>query len=181
MENSGTLTITNSTFAGNQAIPKGNGRGGAIENNPRGKVVITNLTFSGNIAGGKGGKGGAIFNDGQFDLRGTILATSIGGNCDNGPKGKLNDGGYNLSDDASCNFSGTSQDHVRNLDLDKGLKNNGGPTQTIALTSLFSARVNRIPTDCPATDQRGYLRPAPNQANCDIGAYELNAEPPPGE
>jgi CSLREA domain-containing protein len=47
--NFGNLTVTNSTFSGNQATDKG----GAISNG--GALTVTNSTFSSNTAGGTGG------------------------------------------------------------------------------------------------------------------------------
>ena len=52
------------------------------------------------------------------------------------------------------------------------LRDNGGPTQTIAL-GTGSAAVDLIPpaSGCPPTDQRGVARP--QGTGCDAGAYEL--------
>lgn len=66
----GTMTITNSTFVGNnsmQAGAQGTAGGGAIEN-WEGSLTISNSTFSSNWATGSGGPegvgyGGAIFNE----------------------------------------------------------------------------------------------------------------------
>jgi hypothetical protein len=125
------------------------------------------------------------------------MAASSGRNC----VGTITNGGYNISDDASCGF-GTSTgangqtlgDNV-NPNLDPaGLANNGGPTQTIALQAA-SAAVDAIPfASCtfpagslnPCTnplamtssnqltcDQRGELRPDPEDgAN---GACDIGA------
>ncbi|MGO9451151.1 MAG: choice-of-anchor Q domain-containing protein [Candidatus Binataceae bacterium] len=177
--NEGTVTVTNSTFSANQATggPAGSttggaGFGGAIYSN--GTVTVTNSTFSANQANGEGGgiaEGGGIYNGGTFSLEGTIFAGSTGGNC----ALPVTDAGYNLSDDESCNFSASSSHkNVMNLNL-AGLAENGGPTETIALLT-GSAAIDQIPkADCPTTDQRGYVRPAPGQSDCDIGAYELGA------
>ena len=92
--------------------------------------------------------------------------------------------GYNISDDASCDFGtntaangDTIGDSVSDGHLNlapAGLANNGGPTYTIALDSPSYA-IKAIPTaNCPATDQRGALRPALDSA-CDIGAFEFQA------
>jgi hypothetical protein len=184
----GTLTITNSTFSGNQAtggIGGGGdkGDGGGIFNDG-GTLTITNSTFSGNQAlGGSGGsgtagEGGGVFNDGgTVNLNGTILAASTGGNCGGG----VTDNGYNLSDDASCAFSQmTSQNSASNIDLAAAPADNGGPTETLALTSANSAAVDKIPAAmCPATDQRGVTRPDNGEASCDSGAYEFQDPPPP--
>ncbi|MDG4594099.1 MAG: IPTL-CTERM sorting domain-containing protein, partial [Candidatus Contendobacter sp.] len=56
------------------------------------------------------------------------------------------------------------------------LANNGGPTQTLALLAGSPAINTGTNTGCPATDQRGYVRPA--GAACDLGAYEYSALPP---
>ena len=53
------------------------------------------------------------------------------------------------------------------------LQSNGGPTQTMAPGA--TAAIDQIaytPTSCPATDQRGELRPDNSEAACDVGAYE---------
>jgi len=58
------------------------------------------------------------------------------------------------------------------------LKDNGGPTQTIALAENSPA-IGKIPngtTWLPALDQRGYLRGANGYAS--IGAYEAGGVPP---
>jgi CSLREA domain-containing protein len=150
----GTLTVANSTFTNNSA-PNG-GAGGGIQNN--GTLTVINSTFSGNSASGNfsfGGGIGAI--SGPVAVKGTLLADEpSGGNCGGGVP--ITDSGYNLSDDASCNFSATgSQNNVPDtssvpgtaLNLDPtGLQSNGGPTQTIALED-GSVATDAIPVaDC---------------------------------
>jgi hypothetical protein len=91
--------------------------------------------------------------------------------------------GYNLSDDGSCSTilnSTTDSNSVTAAGLDsKGLQNNGGLTNTIALLPTSPA-VDGVPTaDCTlsdgttpvATDERSTNRP--QGAACDIGAFEL--------
>src|SRR5262249_33341660 len=87
----------------------------------------------------------------------------------------------NLSDDSSCGFTATGSRNSTNPILDPaGLKNNGGPTQTIALDSESPA-IDAIPlADCTDqnskpihTDQRRALRRDPAEGACDIGAYEF--------
>jgi hypothetical protein len=73
----------------------------------------------------------------------------------------------------------TSQNSASNIDLRAALADNGGPTETLALTSANSAAVDKIPAAmCPATDQRGVARPDNMEAFCDIGAYEFQDPPP---
>jgi hypothetical protein len=69
-----------------------------------------------------------------------------------------------------------------------GLRDNGGPTKTLALAP-DSPAVDQIPLDdCQingiTTDQRGMNRPDPDDSNetsnkplCDIGAYEYQDAP----
>ena len=65
-----------------------------------------------------------------------------------------------------------------------GLAANGGSTQTIALRDATDnpALGRGDPDQAPSTDQRGVARPAPEDTNPDIGAFELDqldASPPP--
>jgi hypothetical protein len=180
IDNDGALTVTNSTFSGNGVGDVG----GGIANFD--KLTVTNSTFSGNSAGTGGG---GIRNGATATLKGTILAAEPdGGNCD----GPIGDADYNISDDASCDFteapSGKSINGSTTLNLDPaGLQNNGGPTQTIALEDDSEA-VHFIPVlDCTdqesppmqlTTDQRGFPRPDPGNPNfCDAGAFELQTTP----
>jgi fibronectin-binding autotransporter adhesin len=178
--NSGTMTVTNSTFSNNRASLGG----GGIFNT--GTMTVTNSTFSGNTVGVGGG---AIENArGTVHLKGTILADeTTGDNC----FGTITDAGYNISGDGSCGFSAAGSRNSTNPKLDSaGLKDHGGPTQTIALQT-GSLAIDAIPfASCTdqaappkriATDQRGFGRPDPEDGPsgpCDIGAYE-SGQPPP--
>ena len=215
INNSGTLTVTDSTFADNFS---NFGDGGGIYNT--GTLTVTDSTVADNSAGGGGGVyntgtltvthstfaynstigGGGINNTGgSVTLKATMLAGQVsGGNC----SGTVGDGGYNLSDDATCDFSATgSQNNVpatspipnTGLNLDpSGLQNNGGPTQTIALEA-GSVAIDAIPvascqyvnvnpcTNPPTKSTSGPLvcdqrsDPRPSGAGCDVGAFELQS------
>jgi Chlamydia polymorphic membrane protein (Chlamydia_PMP) repeat len=173
-----TVTIVNSTFADNSSETGG----GAIWDTES-SVAITNSTFSKNTI--SEGHGGAVYNFEavSLSLKGTLLSgKAAGGNC----FGTIADAGYNISDDDSCGFSGTSRDNTDPKLNPAGLADNGGPTQTIAL-QVGSPAVDAIPaasctdqaTPMPnplKTDQRGVTRPDPEDIGnpaCDIGAYEL--------
>ncbi len=97
--------------------------------------------------------------------------------------------GYNLSDDASCFGLLTNTGDLNNTPsgLDpRGLQDNGGPTQTIALLSNSPA-IDAVPVGnggyCTTadgvtpitTDQRSVSRP--QGTGCDIGAFELTSYP----
>ncbi len=180
---SATAVVTNSTFTGNNSS---NSKGGAILSD-RVTLIVTNSTISGNSIGPMStGDGAGIANYGTAILMNTILASNTpGGNCSviGNP---VVDGGYNISDDASCGFATSTGANGETLgdkvgaDLDpEGLEDNGGPTQTIALNANSPA-IDAIPIDlCPFTDQRGFTRPDPNGPPdaCDIGAYEFSFVP----
>jgi CSLREA domain-containing protein len=184
--NSHTMTVTNSTIAGNTASPAGDS-GGGIVNEQFGTLTVTNSTIAGNSASDEGG---GIFNAGTVTFKNTIVANSIGGNCvPNAAAGAaLTSDGHNLSDDKTCAFAGTEDQNSAAAGLDPdGLKNNGGPTETVALlpTSPAVDAVPMSPTNyCTevdgttpiTTDQRGEPRPDPEDGPdgpCDIGAFEL--------
>jgi hypothetical protein len=173
----GTVTVTNSTLSGNSA-----GVGGGIYTYGA-TVTLSNSTLSGNSASYYGGGGIFVYN-GSATSKNTIWANNSLGNC--GYPGMISQG-YNLSDDTTCSSSLTQTGDLNNTPagLDpSGLKNNGGPTQTIALLATSTA-VNAIPlnptnycTDVNGapvtTDQRGFARPG--GLACDIGAFELGGD-----
>jgi fibronectin-binding autotransporter adhesin len=175
IQNTSNLTVTNSTFVANQA-PAGNG--GGIDNVS--SATVSYSTFSGNSAQ----NGGGVFSADTV-LQGTILAnTASGGNCGGGPI----DGGYNIDDATTCGFSTANNSlSATNPLLDPlGLRDNGGPTQTIGLQPRSPA-IDDIPESTlgcgttTSTDQRGLIRP--QGPRCDIGAFERAAAlgSPPGE
>jgi Chlamydia polymorphic membrane protein (Chlamydia_PMP) repeat len=197
----GAVNLTSSTISGNITPIPGRGSGAGIFNEG-GTADITDSTVSGNLAGDQGGgiytdwpgktnivsstlAGNSASHEG-FDINnngvGTSVATttlqgSIVGNCLN-DGGTLNDGGYNISSDSSCGFSGTSL-FVTDPKLGP-LANYGGPTETMALLP-GSPAIDRIPLGTGgcgttiATDQRGISRP--QGTKCDVGASELQLVP----
>lgn len=168
--NVGTAVISNSTFNGNFA----SAYGGAVYTQGPSKVTISSSTISSNSAS-KGG--GAFIYGGTMILQNTILASNTAQNCYG--YAPMTSDGYNLSSDTSCNFSGSGDKN--NIDPMLGaLKNNGGPTQTMALPSGSPAIDAGNPAGCMdglghllKTDQRGRPRPDKEDiSGCDIGAYE---------
>jgi predicted dienelactone hydrolase len=164
------LTVTNSTVSGNSA----GGAGGGIVN--FGTLTVTNSTVSGNSARDYGG----IVNlyEGTVTITNTIVANSTsGGNC----AGTITDGGHNLDSDGTCGV-GPATDPL----LDPaGLRDHGGPTQTIALLSGSPAINAGDPEVCAnppvnGFDQRGFVRPGVGHTVCSIGAYEADAIPSAG-
>ena len=159
--------VSNSTMSNNTT----NGDGGGIINlSPYDDLTLTirNSTISGNSASYQSG-GNIYTNDMSTALTGTIVSNGMGfPNC----SGIITDMGYNLDSDGSCGFT-LSSDLNKVNPLLGPLQNNGGPTQTMALLQ-DSPAIDRVNTsaDCPATDQRGDVRPDNGESVCDIGAYE---------
>jgi hypothetical protein len=187
------LTVTNSTFTSNRAFGPLTGAAGGI-GNFGGSLTVINSTFtrnsgvaSGDFSGGAIGVGIDVTSPPL--LRNTILASNTpGDNC----FGVVTDGGHNLDDGSSCGFS-TANGSLSSTDpqLDPaGARDNGGPTQTVALCAAVG-----VPAGCSAAspaidagdqalcatppvnnlDQRGFVRPGAGHANCSIGAYEADA------
>jgi hypothetical protein len=162
----------------------GNGGDGGAIAVTNGASSVLNVTVDGNHAGAgasggaTGGSSGADGLGGGIDvqsatsgedmaLQNTIVAgSSPGANCAGSSSSAITNGGYDLSfPDNTC--PGVNADPKL-----LGLKNYGGPTETMALR-LGSAPVDQVPASagCPATDQRGVKRPQGNA--CDIGAFEF--------
>jgi hypothetical protein len=179
IDNFGTLTVSNCTLSGNSATDHD---GGGIYND--GTLTVSNSTLSGNSAT----YGGGIFEDsaGKTDLATTLtlnntivahVANSTGGDIDN--NGTIT-GSHNLVDDGSDGLPDTIQADPK-LDP-KGLQNNGGPTQTLALQAgspaLTKGDSSLLPNDPStgkpyATDQRGPGFPRVVNGQMDIGAYQV--------
>ena len=154
-----TLMVTNSTFVGNSAVV-----GGAIYNLAYANIRVTNSTFSANTASGGGP---ALHNDGlTVFVENSLFA-------DNGCAALITDGGGNLDwPDSGC--PGKNGDPRL-----RALADNGGPTPTMALGAGSAAIDAALSAICPASDQRGIVRPF--GSGCDIGAYEsdvLDVSPP---
>jgi hypothetical protein len=183
---SGRLTVTNSTLAGNiagaggaaagPAEPSGSGGSGGAIAMIAGQSVVRNATVAENAVGGGGtggqaagaaGAGGGVFAQSGMSLENTILASNLGANCAAATGTAIANGGHDLSyGDTTC------PGRVGNPRLGP-LRDNGGPTSTLALAA-GSAAIDQVPgrgAGCPPTDQRGVRRP--DGRACDTGAYEF--------
>jgi CSLREA domain-containing protein len=163
-----TVNITNSTIAANQATGSpGNGGGGYFS----GTVHLLNVTVGGNTASA----GGGIYNNG-----GTVNArnTLIGDNGVQDFQGVLSSQGFNLIETTiGTTITGVTSGNILGVDAElMPLGNYGGATQTLALHPTSPAIDAADPNNFPATDQRGFARPADGNldhaALPDIGTYE---------
>jgi hypothetical protein len=172
---SATLNVTRSTFNLNS--------GSGIVN--LGIAVIRNSTFSQNSAQFETGR--AIFNNGQFgsaslQIGSNILQVDSGTTLAN-DSGVVTSLGYNLStDDGAGLLIATGDQITTDPMLDPvGLRNNGGPTDTVAILAGSPAIDKGKDLTGTGLDQRGSVRPFdfPDIANAadgdgsDIGAVEV--------
>ena len=106
-------------------------------------------------------------NAGTFDFKNSILAYPADGT---NAYGTIIDQGFNISSDGSPAFGTNSHNH---LDPElMALANNGGPTETMALTAGSPAIDAIFDSSAPPFDQRGVPRPFGPRS--DIGAFEFN-------
>ena len=173
------VDLANCTLSGNNTAGLTQA-GGAIYSTSAGHRSVTACTISDN----RDPFGGTILlSSGSLSIANTILQGGID-NAVNAPT-TITSYGYNLSTDNAGGFlTGPGDQITTDPKLDPaGLQDNGGPTQTIALTSGSPAidKGNRFGL---ATDQRGFARPFDNPAivnaaggdGSDIGAYEAPAD-----
>lgn len=168
-----TLTVINSTFTGNTAPD-----GGAFFADG-GAATFINDTIAGNTSTTAGS--GAFDNRiGTATVKDTIISNNSGGNCGTTA---FTDDGFNLENGTSCNFAS----HAVNADPALGtLASNGGPTQTMAITTAspaFEAGSLAVcsaatPAGAGGVDQRGLSRaPFGAETACEIGAFEVQPAP----
>jgi hypothetical protein len=124
------------------------------------------------------GTGDAIrLESGIVNLRASVLDNAAASdNCNV----QINSLGSNVADDATCFSNAGSDKAVANVLLGP-LKDNGGPTQTLALLPGSPAIDAVVGTCVVDVDQRGFDRPVDGDHNgavvCDSGAFEFGAEP----
>ncbi|WP_372718456.1 DUF4347 domain-containing protein [Novipirellula sp.] len=151
-------SLTNVTISGNTASSDG---GGLYTDT---NITITNSTITLNT----GDKGGGIFNSGAVvTISNTIVAgnTGVNGNAD--VMGAFSSNGFNLIQTVGSATGFVSDVTGVNPNL-AALANNGGSTNTHAITAGSAAYNAGTATGAPSIDQRGALRNGP----VDIGAYE---------
>ncbi len=183
VSNEGVLYASNSTISGNSAKTDG----GGVYNKVSGNSNFYNSTIAYNQADSDAnsvGAGAGIYNypGGTFNIRNSVVAGNyLAGqpdydDCD----GALGIYGKNrLGEASACTYPGGNGtvSVLQSLDELGVLRDNGGPTRTIALIppsdmiDVASACLDQNGNGL-ATDQRGRARIV--GASCDIGAYEYD-------
>jgi predicted outer membrane repeat protein len=173
VRNNAALTMVNSTISANAADVGGSGGGSGGGLYVGGNATLTNVTLAGNGAATSGG--GLFLESSQTaTLENDIIAggsAPSGASCFAQTNGTFSSAGHNLEETtpSQCGLN-ASGDQFGADPLLGPLQANGGPTQTQALAPRSPAIDHGDNSGCPATDQRGVLRP--QGAACDIGAYE---------
>jgi len=162
-------TMVNGTFSGNTAATDGGGIFNRSSSNP----TLTNVTFAGNTA--SSGSGGGLYNSTSCTT--TVTNAIFWGNS---PNQVFRASGTIVIKFSDIQGSYTGEGNI-NLDPLLGpLADNGGFTLTNMLHPDSPAIDTGSPTVCPATDQRGYVRPVDGDGNgssiCDMGAIEFGSE-----
>ncbi len=187
---SATLIATNCTFSGNSNTTGGPGgisnRATANVVDSRASLYVTSCTFSNNICGVLGGASD-IANAAVHASHLAMAIVEVGHTIFQGDGGtwhlansggSFNSRGYNLSDDNGSGFLDTMGDRsLTDAKLDpNGLRQNGGPTPTIALLPGSLAVNGGDPNFKPPPDfdQRGPGFPRVARGRLDIGAFELH-------
>ena len=163
----GSVSIKNTTISGNQAI---GGHGGGIYTTA--DLSMNNVTVANNAAAYGGG---LEHIDDNTVVHNSIIADNTASISDPDCVGGIDSNGKNLIEDGTGCQAEPFTD-VTGVDPELGpLKNNGGPTQTHAITKsspAYNAGEQADPGTiigaCLQRDQRNKLR-----KKCDIGAYEL--------
>jgi hypothetical protein len=168
---SATSTYLNDTFSANAlTVSAGSSNGGGAVFHEGGPGTISDATIAQNTANVS--SGGIFDNAGAYTVKNTIVAQN-GTGCA-GPGGIVS-AGYNLEGSSTCGM--TMPTDMRNTNPMLGpLANNGGPTQTLALTpaspAIDAGSCTDANGDTVSSDQRGEPRPQPAAGACDIGAFE---------
>ncbi len=174
--NVGTMTMVASTIAGNLSGPGATGAtisGAGIYSDPLSSGSYPGVAAAASIVAGNGPSGT------QNCASGGVVSVldSLGFNVTNTPA-------------AQCGLTMTNDQPNSSPDLGS-LSNNGGTAYTMLPGSTGSGNYV-IPADmavaspfsgssytlCPGYDERGYVRPAPGESQCSVGAVEPGSSPP---
>ncbi|MBV9691823.1 MAG: hypothetical protein JO202_19160 [Ktedonobacteraceae bacterium] len=193
IDNDGKLTVLTSTLSNNVASGDSSLGGGIFSFRPKGSSSVATIRFCTIYSNTSGSGGGGVWVDPTASGHMTVSSSIVAANsAKGGPDvaGTLNSDGYNLIGNfdgaQGLNANTDKQVKLADLKIDTTLRNDGGPTQTLALLQ-GSLAIDAVPaqvcsiavTDVVSgksvtisTDQRGMPRPDASENACDAGAYE---------
>ncbi|WP_243651762.1 choice-of-anchor U domain-containing protein [Thiobaca trueperi] len=152
----------------------GSGKGGAIWNQSGSVTLINSTLVENQTANSAAGGGIANESEQTFTLINTLLAGNTASSLAHNCAGTLSDDGHNLDTGTSCGFAATgSLNNIDATSVLLGtLDYYGGPTQTVPLLPGSVALDAGDATTCGTIpkDQRGTDRII--GTSCDIGAFE---------
>jgi hypothetical protein len=166
------LTLRNTTVSGNQLLGTTTLGAGVYAT---GAIDLAHVTIAGNSAPAARGTSlqlQAAAPPPPTSIWNTIVTAEVGAAC---AINRPTTGDHNLDDDSTCAFMRPGDRPGVNPLLGP-LANNGGPTDTRALSAGSPAIDGADATHCQVTDQRGVARP--QAGACDIGAFEYVPPPP---
>jgi len=187
------LDLTGSTASNNRLI---SGTGGGLAIFVTAPSSLTNVTISGNVSDSGGG---GMYSNGDITFRNvtfadndapsstsalyhnggtaTLVSSIVTGPVNQcGGAGMIVSGGFNIDSTGMCPGLTAPSDRVVDPQLGP-LADNGGPTLTHLPAASSPAIDGGNPVGCPATDQRGQMRPTDGNGDgsavCDAGAVEF--------
>jgi hypothetical protein len=166
--------VVSSTITANSAGPLVSpASAGGIEANIS-TLTLRNSTLSANTGSGAAHAGNIqVGGSERHALLNTIISDGIGPASAENCVGTFSTGGGNIENRNQCGLIAAAGDQPNTNPLLGPLQDNGGPTQTMAITPGSPAFDTAIGAYCPARDQRGV--PRPQGAGCDSGAVEFGA------
>jgi hypothetical protein len=179
---SGSATIVNSTIAHNTAAPNIPIPAGGLLVATTGTVLVENSTIADNQTTTTTGSGGIDNISGTTTLVNSIIAANtnvLGGSDVSREAGTVNATNTLIQNLASGTVNGTNVNNIFGMDPQLGpLQNNGGGTDTLAITTTSPAFAAGNPSLVPSditTDQRGTGFSRVVNGQLDLGAFQIQA------
>ncbi|MDA1251424.1 MAG: FG-GAP-like repeat-containing protein [Planctomycetota bacterium] len=175
------VSIVNSTIFGNTSS-SGVAGGGGIRVQPTGRLDLTSATLAGNIAASRSGGALSVDSGGVVTASSSIFADSTDGVSPiTDVDGSVTSFGTSIveSGGGAAGFDTVSGDQFQDPLLDPGgLRDNGGPTPTVALQAIALGFGSNSPAiDAAGSHAEDDQRLVPRLAgSADIGAFEVDPQ-----
>lgn len=174
IHSNGTATIQNTTIAANDGYTVG-----GITNTGSGVMNLDSDTITNNTAAGAAA-GGIGVGSGTVTMQRTIVANNTGTSSNGDCGGSIVSGDYNLLENSTCTFSGTTTHHITGVDPILGSLDFAANGTGFYPIGYGSPAADAAGSSCLAVDVADTSRPQRSshiaQVLCDIGAYEFFME-----